>query len=156
VAFCISIGVIAGADRSANDGSGAGINKGGSLYSIMAALATRHHMPAQRAMLPTLQAATDYGSILSALGSNFGFFSSCAFVCVPVFIVDGIDAMKSVPVELRQMVNSFRPTLAQYYTKIIIPAIVPNLLTSWKINLTLAVRVVTIAEFVGASQWRGK
>ena len=38
----------------------------------------------------------------------------------------------------------------QYYMKIIIPAIVPNLLTSWKINLTLAVRVVTIAELVGA------
>jgi NitT/TauT family transport system permease protein len=30
------------------------------------------------------------------------------------------------------------------------PAIVPNLITSWKINLSLAIRVVTIAELVGA------
>ncbi len=32
----------------------------------------------------------------------------------------------------------------------IFPGIIPNILTSWKINLTLAVRVVTIAELVGA------
>jgi NitT/TauT family transport system permease protein len=31
-----------------------------------------------------------------------------------------------------------------------LPAIVPALITSWKINLSLAIRVVTIAELVGA------
>jgi NitT/TauT family transport system permease protein len=70
--------------------------------------------------------------------------------CAPVFAIDSLDAMKSVPNDLRQMARSFRPTNAQILRTIIIPGIVPNLLTSWKINLTLAVRVVTIAELVGA------
>ncbi len=70
--------------------------------------------------------------------------------CAPVFTIDSLDAMKSVPNELRQMARSFRPTNLQVLRTIIIPGIVPNLLTSWKINLTLAVRVVTIAELVGA------
>lgn len=77
------------------------------------------------------------------------FFVMCV-VCAPVFIVDSLDAMKAVPKDLRQMVESFRPGPLHIYTKVIFPAIVPNLLTSWKINLTLAVRIVTIAELVGA------
>lgn len=77
------------------------------------------------------------------------FFVMCV-VCAPVFIVDSLDAMKGVPAELRQMVGSFRPSQLQVFTKVIFPGIVPNILTSWKINLTLAVRVVTIAELVGA------
>ena len=35
-------------------------------------------------------------------------------------------------------------------TKIILPGIIPNLLTSWKINLTMGVRIATIAKLVGA------
>jgi NitT/TauT family transport system permease protein len=70
--------------------------------------------------------------------------------CAPVFLIDSLDAMKSIPAELKQMARSFRPTNLQVMSTIVIPGIVPNLLTSWKINLTLAVRVVTIAELVGA------
>ena len=77
------------------------------------------------------------------------FFVMC-ITCTPVFIIDSLDAMKGVPLDLRQMVRSFRPDQIRYYTKLIFPCIVPNILTSWKINLTLAVRVVTIAELVGA------
>jgi NitT/TauT family transport system permease protein len=71
-------------------------------------------------------------------------------VCIPVFFVDSLDAMKAVPLELRQMVDSFRPSRWQYYTKVILPGILPNILTSWKINLSLAVRVIITAELVGA------
>jgi NitT/TauT family transport system permease protein len=70
--------------------------------------------------------------------------------CVPIFIIDSLDAMKGIPAELKQMARSFRPTNWQVLQTIIIPGILPNILTSWKINLTLAVRVVTIAELVGA------
>lgn len=70
--------------------------------------------------------------------------------CGPVFTIDSLDAMKGVPTDLKQMARSFRPTNLQVLSTVIIPGIVPNLLTSWKINLTLAVRVVTIAELVGA------
>ena len=70
--------------------------------------------------------------------------------CGPVFAIDSLDAMKGIPNDLKQMARSFRPSNLQILRTIIVPGIVPNLLTSWKINLTLAVRVVTIAELVGA------
>jgi len=71
-------------------------------------------------------------------------------VCGPVFLVDSLDAMRGVSRDLRGMMRSFRPTTLQYFTKLMFPAILPNLITSWKINLSLAIRVVTIAELVGA------
>ena len=71
-------------------------------------------------------------------------------VCGPVFLVDTLDAMRSVPRELRHMMQSFRPTTWQYFFKLMLPAIVPTVFTSWKVNISLAIRVVTIAELVGA------
>lgn len=71
-------------------------------------------------------------------------------VCGPVFLVDLLDAMQGVPRELRLMLQSFRPTTVQYFVKLMLPAIVPSIFTSWKVNISLAIRVVTIAELVGA------
>ncbi len=71
-------------------------------------------------------------------------------VCGPLFLVDMLASMKGVSKELRDMMRSFRPTAAQFFGKLMLPAILPSVLTSWKINLSLAIRVVTIAELVGA------
>ncbi|MGB8017838.1 MAG: ABC transporter permease subunit, partial [Pseudolabrys sp.] len=71
-------------------------------------------------------------------------------VCGPVFLIDTLDAMHGVPRELRHMMRSFRPTTWQYFFKLMLPAILPNIFTSWKVNISLAIRVVTIAELVGA------
>jgi len=71
-------------------------------------------------------------------------------VCGPVFLVDFLDGMKGVSRDLRDMLRSFRPTRTQLFTKLILPATFPAILTSWKINLSLAIRVVTMAELVGA------
>jgi NitT/TauT family transport system permease protein len=71
-------------------------------------------------------------------------------VCGPVFLIDTLDAMRSVPRELRHMMQSFRPTTLQFFIKLMVPAIVPTIFTSWKVNISLAIRVVTIAELVGA------
>ncbi|MET0868077.1 MAG: ABC transporter permease subunit, partial [Pseudorhodoplanes sp.] len=38
----------------------------------------------------------------------------------------------------------------QFFKKLMLPAILPSIFTSWKITLSLAIRVVTIAELVGA------
>lgn len=89
-------------------------------------------------------------AILWFKGVEFRIFFVMSIVCTPVFIIDSLDAMKGVPLDLRQMVRSFRPDSVCYYTKLIFPSVLPYILTSWKINLTLAVRVVTIAELVGA------
>ena len=64
--------------------------------------------------------------------------------------MDTIEAMRSVPSELRQRMQSFRPTTLQFFVKLMLPAIVPTIFTSWKVNISLAIRVVTIAELVGA------
>jgi NitT/TauT family transport system permease protein len=71
-------------------------------------------------------------------------------VCGPVFLIDTLDAMRGVSRELRHMMQSFRPTIWQYFYKLMLPAIVPTIFTSWKVNISLAIRVVTIAELVGA------
>ncbi len=71
-------------------------------------------------------------------------------VCGPVFLVDAFDAMRGVSRELRHMMQSFRPTGPQFFVKLMLPAIVPTIFTSWKVNISLAIRVVTIAELVGA------
>ena len=71
-------------------------------------------------------------------------------VCGPVFLVDTLDAMRNVPRELRSMMKSFRPTTFDFFRKLMLPAIVPTIFTSWKVNISLAIRVVTIAELVGA------
>jgi ABC-type nitrate/sulfonate/bicarbonate transport system permease component len=70
--------------------------------------------------------------------------------CGPIFFVDLLDSMHSTSKELRDMMKSFRPTLWQFFTKLMLPASMPSIITSWKINLSLAIRVVTIAELVGA------
>jgi ABC-type nitrate/sulfonate/bicarbonate transport system permease component len=72
-------------------------------------------------------------------------------VCAPIFLIDVLDAMRGVSKELREMLRAFRPTRAQFFAKLVLPAVVPAILTSWKINLSLAIRVVTMAELVGAT-----
>jgi len=83
-------------------------------------------------------------------GVEFRIAFVLVVVCGPVFLVDTLDAMRSVPRELRQMMRSFRPTTLQFFVKLMLPAIVPTIFTSWKVNISLAIRVVTIAELVGA------
>jgi ABC-type nitrate/sulfonate/bicarbonate transport system permease component len=53
------------------------------------------------------------------------------------------------------MVQSFRPTRRKILTAMIVPAILPEILTSWKVNLGNASRVVVVAELVGATDGIG-
>ena len=76
-------------------------------------------------------------------------------VCAPIYLIDSLDAMRGVSKELRDMVRSLRPTPRQFFTKLILPATLPGILTSWKVNLSLAIRVVTMAELVGATSGIG-
>ncbi len=89
-------------------------------------------------------------SVLWFKGVEFRIAFVLIVTCAPVFIVDCLDGMKGVQKELRDMLRSFRPTQLQFFTKLILPATLPVIFTSWKINLSLAIRVVTIAELVGA------
>jgi len=105
-------------------------------------------------MLRILMAVPVVSWILFAVlwfpGVEFRIGFVLVVVCGPVFLDDALDAMHGVPRELRHMMRSFRPTTLQYFFKLILPAIVPTIFTSWKVNISLAIRVVTIAELVGA------
>jgi NitT/TauT family transport system permease protein len=76
-------------------------------------------------------------------------------VCAPIFVIDVLDGMHGVSKELRDMVRALRPTAGQFFTKLVVPATVPAILTSWKVNLSLSIRVVTMAELVGATSGIG-
>lgn len=83
-------------------------------------------------------------------GVEFRICFVLVVVCGPVFLIDTLDAMHGVPRDLRHMMQSFRPTTWQYFFKLMLPAILPTIFTSWKVNISLAIRVVTIAELVCA------
>lgn len=107
-----------------------------------------------RPMIRLLMAVPVVSWILFAVlwfkGVEFRIVFVLVVVCAPVFVVDTLDGMRDVPRELRQMMRSFRPTPLQFFRKLMLPAIMPGIFTSWKITLSLAIRVVTIAELVGA------
>lgn len=90
-------------------------------------------------------------AILWFKGVEFRIVFVLIVVCAPVFVVDLYDGMKEVSRDLRRMMWSFRPNMAQYFFKLIFPPILPGIFTCWKITLSLAIRVVTIAELVGAT-----
>ena len=89
-------------------------------------------------------------AVLWFRGVEFRILFVLVVVCAPVFVVDTLDSMRDVSRELRDMMRSFRPTSFQFFRKLMLPAILPGIFTSWKIALSLAIRVVTIAELVGA------
>lgn len=107
-----------------------------------------------RPMIRILMAVPVVSWILFAVlwfkGVEFRIVFVLVVVCAPVFTVDALDNMREVSRDLKQMIRSFRPTPYQFFAKLMLPAITPGLITSWKIALSLAIRVVTIAELVGA------
>lgn len=94
-------------------------------------------------------------AVLWFRGTEFRVAFVLVIVCAPIFLVDLLDGMKGIPGELRDMVRSLRPTRFQLFRKLILPALLPAVFTGWKVNLSLAIRVVTIAELVGATSGIG-
>jgi NitT/TauT family transport system permease protein len=71
--------------------------------------------------------------------------------CFPNYTLEMHDGIKAIPKDQKEMLQSFRPSRVQLFTKLILPSIVPAILTSWKINVGYATRVAMIAELVGAT-----
>lgn len=70
---------------------------------------------------------------------------------LPNFSIQIHDAVRDISRELWEMVQALRPTRGQMLRHMILPAIVPEVFTAWKINLGIATRVVIIAELVGST-----
>jgi NitT/TauT family transport system permease protein len=69
------------------------------------------------------------------------------------FAFQAQDSYRAIPAELRDMARSLRPrrNRLDMFRTVTMPAILPDLLTAWKVNLGLGTRVVLIAEFAGAT-----
>ena len=70
---------------------------------------------------------------------------------LPAFAFQVLDAYRSISKDLHEMALSFRPSKYDMFRTIVLPTVVPGILTAWKVNLGNASRVVVVAELVGAT-----
>jgi NitT/TauT family transport system permease protein len=84
-------------------------------------------------------------------GTEPRIFFIMTVTALPAFTFQVLDALRGMSKDLIEMVMSFRPTRAKLFRAMILPAILPDILTAWKVNLGNASRVVVVAELVGAT-----
>lgn len=70
---------------------------------------------------------------------------------LPAFAFQVLDAYRSISKDSHEMALSFRPTRYDMFRTVVLPTVVPGILTAWKVNLGNASRVVVVAELVGAT-----
>jgi ABC-type nitrate/sulfonate/bicarbonate transport system permease component len=84
-------------------------------------------------------------------GIEFRIFFIMVMTTLPAFTFQVLGALRAMSKDLMEMVFSFRPTRIKLFRVMIAPAILPDILTAWKVNLGNASRVVVVAELVGAT-----
>jgi NitT/TauT family transport system permease protein len=84
-------------------------------------------------------------------GVEFRIFFIMVMTTLPAFTFQVLSALRAMSKDLMEMVFSFRPTRMKLFRVMIAPAILPDILTAWKVNLGNASRVVVVAELVGAT-----
>jgi ABC-type nitrate/sulfonate/bicarbonate transport system permease component len=84
-------------------------------------------------------------------GVEFRIFFIMVMTTLPAFTFQVLGALRAMSKDLMEMVFSFRPTRMKLFRVMIAPAILPDILTAWKVNLGNASRVVVVAELVGAT-----
>lgn len=72
-------------------------------------------------------------------------------VTMPSFALYIDGAVRSVNLDLIHLGQAFRANQMQQYRMIIIPAIIPEVISSWVVNLGTAVRVAMVAELIGSN-----
>ena len=70
---------------------------------------------------------------------------------LPAFTFQVLGSLRGISKDLFEMVLSFRPTRGKMFRTMVLPSILPDILTAWKVNLGNASRVVVVAELVGAT-----
>jgi ABC-type nitrate/sulfonate/bicarbonate transport system permease component len=84
-------------------------------------------------------------------GIEFRIIFIMVITTLPAFTFQILDAYRSMSKDLFEMTMSFRPSGWTLFRVLIVPTIVPGILTAWKVNLGNAARVVVVAELVGAT-----
>lgn len=76
-------------------------------------------------------------------------------VTLPQFALYVDAAVRSVDNRLLEVARSFRANPIQRFRMIIIPAIIPSIISAWSVNLGNGIRVAMVAELVGATSGVG-
>jgi NitT/TauT family transport system permease protein len=84
-------------------------------------------------------------------GIEFRVWFIMLMTTLPAFTFQILDAFRSMSKDLFEMTMAFRPSRLKLFRFLIMPTILPGILTAWKVNLGNAARVVVVAELVGAT-----
>jgi NitT/TauT family transport system permease protein len=84
-------------------------------------------------------------------GVELRIFVIMVMTTLPAFTFQILGALRAMSKDLFEMVLSFRPTRWKIFRVMVLPSILPDILTAWKVNLGNASRVVVVAELVGAT-----
>jgi len=84
-------------------------------------------------------------------GTEFRIFFIMMMTTLPAFTFQILDAVRAMSKDLFEMTVAFRPSRWTLFRVLVLPTVVPGILTAWKINLGNASRVVVVAELVGAT-----
>jgi NitT/TauT family transport system permease protein len=90
-------------------------------------------------------------SIIWFRGVEFRIFFIMVMTTLPAFSFQLLDAYRAMSKDLLEMTLSFRPSRLDLLRVLVLPTVLPGILTAWKVNLGNAARVVVVAELVGAT-----
>lgn len=90
-------------------------------------------------------------SVIWFQSTEFRIWFIIVMTTLPAFAFQIYDSYRAMSKDLVEMSLSFRPTAWDKFRTLIIPSIVPGILTAWKVNLGNVARVVVVAELVGAT-----
>ncbi|TCT06763.1 ABC transporter permease [Aquabacter spiritensis] len=72
-------------------------------------------------------------------------------VTIPTFALQVDSAVRGVNLDFIQLAQAFRASRMQRYAMVLLPAIVPAIISVWSVNLGNAIRVAVVAELIGAT-----
>jgi NitT/TauT family transport system permease protein len=89
-------------------------------------------------------------SIIWFKGIEFRIFFIMVMTTLPAFVFQILHAFRATSRDLFEMALSFRLSRLALLRTLVVPTVLPGVLTAWKVNLGNAARVV-VAELVGAT-----
>lgn len=72
-------------------------------------------------------------------------------ITLPAFALYIDSAVRAVSLDLLQLAQAFRASRMQRFRMVILPAIIPEILSAWTVNLGNGVRVAVVAELMGST-----
>lgn len=129
---------------------------GSFIVSSLLGLLAAWNVHVERFLLPLVELKQGIPALCWVLFAILWFADSearIAFVVItsalPTFFYQSRDALRSIPRDWVELVHSLRPSPWQKARILWWPAVLPSLLTGWRINIGNATRVTIMAELLG-------